>query len=64
MFGRFSPEVATSAMKTPEDGKILLSVPSAVHSHKPPLHGVYQAQKYNETWDNSMTVSRFTLALC
>jgi N(6)-adenine-specific DNA methyltransferase len=34
--------VVTGTFKAPEDGKILLSVPSAVHSHKPPLHGVYK----------------------
>jgi N(6)-adenine-specific DNA methyltransferase len=41
MFGRFPPKVKTGALIAPEDGKILVSVPSAVHSHKPPLHGAY-----------------------
>ena len=27
----------------PEDGRIFISVPSAVHSHKPPISGNFQA---------------------
>jgi len=40
LFGRTSFGEQVAEFKNPEDGKIILSVPSAIHSHKPPLYGI------------------------
>lgn len=34
--------VKCRGLKNPENGKVIISVPSAVHSHKPPLTGIYK----------------------
>lgn len=42
------------------DGKLVISVPSAVHSHKPPLTGVYTKFKWKVYYSSATHIHTHT----